>query len=99
MPELRELVRKSSTEVQIDVENAFYFLSHIEIAPVRGPGMRMWRKRLFAAMSRNAASPTDDFRLPGERTLIMGSRIELWCEASSWSAKFRRPPSMSASAV
>jgi KUP system potassium uptake protein len=39
--------------------------------------MAGWRKRLFVAMSRNAASPVDYFRLPGERTVTLGSQIEL----------------------
>jgi KUP system potassium uptake protein len=39
--------------------------------------MRGWRKRLFVAMSRNAASPVDYFRLPGDRTVTLGSQIEL----------------------
>ncbi len=47
------------------------------IAPTDAPGMAGWRKRLFVAMSRNAASPVDYFRLPGERTVTLGSRIEL----------------------
>ena len=40
-------------------------------------GMARWRKRLFVTMSRNAASPVDYFHLPGERTVTLGSRIEL----------------------
>jgi KUP system potassium uptake protein len=37
----------------------------------------MWRKKLFIAMARNAASPIDHFRLPSERTVMMGSQIAL----------------------
>jgi KUP system potassium uptake protein len=39
--------------------------------------MRGWRKRLFVAMARNAASPVDYFRLPRDRTVSLGSTIEL----------------------
>ena len=39
--------------------------------------MRGWRKRLYVAMSRNAASPVDYFHLPGDRTVSIGSQIEL----------------------
>ena len=41
------------------------------------PGMSRWRKRLFIATSRITADAAEYFRLPRERTLIMGSRIEL----------------------
>jgi KUP system potassium uptake protein len=36
-----------------------------------------WRKRLFIALSHNAASPADYFRLPVDRTVVMGSRVDL----------------------
>ena len=37
----------------------------------------MWRKRLFAAVARNAASPVTYFGLPPERTVQIGSEIPL----------------------
>ena len=39
--------------------------------------MRRWRKRLFVAMARNAASPIEHFGLPGERTVTMGSQVSV----------------------
>jgi KUP system potassium uptake protein len=39
--------------------------------------MAGWRKRLFVAMARNAASPVEYFRLPRDRTITLGSSIEL----------------------
>ena len=41
------------------------------------PGMSFWRRRLFVGLSRNAASPAGAFHLPVERTVVMGSRVEL----------------------
>ena len=61
----------------IDVDNASYFLSRITITPTRGPGMAMWRKRLFTAISKNAASPVGYFSLPEDRIVALGSSIEL----------------------
>jgi KUP system potassium uptake protein len=60
-----------------EVETASYFLSRISIRPRRGGGMAMWRKKLFVAMSRNAASPVGYFRLPEDRVVSMGSAIDL----------------------
>ncbi len=37
--------------------------------------MAWWRKKLFVAMARNAASPTEYFKLPAERVVTLGSRI------------------------
>jgi KUP system potassium uptake protein len=39
--------------------------------------MSRWRKHLFIATSRITADAAEYFRLPRERTVIMGSRIEL----------------------
>jgi KUP system potassium uptake protein len=39
--------------------------------------VRTWRKKLFIAMARNAASPIDAFRLPTDRTVMMGGQITL----------------------
>jgi KUP system potassium uptake protein len=39
--------------------------------------MPEWRKRLFVALSHNAASPAAYFNLPEDRTVVMGSHIDL----------------------
>jgi KUP system potassium uptake protein len=41
------------------------------------PGMSDWRKRLFLATAHLTADAADFFRLPRDRTVIMGSRIEV----------------------
>jgi KUP system potassium uptake protein len=64
-------------EGAVDVDDASYFLSKITIERTRTPGMRQWRKRLFIAISRNAASPVEYFALPGDRTVTMGSSIDV----------------------
>jgi K+ transporter len=38
--------------------------------------MARWRKALFVFMVRNSSSPVEDFALPEERTVIMGSQVE-----------------------
>jgi KUP system potassium uptake protein len=77
VPRLLALAEEEGLECEIDVGGAVYFLSQVEVVPTAAPGMRGWRKRLFVAMARNAASPVDYFQLPGERTVTIGSRIEL----------------------
>jgi KUP system potassium uptake protein len=39
--------------------------------------MATWRKRLFIGLAHNAASPAAYFKLPDDRTVVMGSRLEL----------------------
>ncbi len=59
------------------LDQASYFLSQITIVPADGSGMSKWRKRLFLDLAHNAASPIEYFRLPDDRTVTMGERIEL----------------------
>jgi KUP system potassium uptake protein len=54
-----------------------YFVSRIELVQGNAPGLSRWRKRLFIATSHITADAADSFRLPRDRTVIMGSRIEL----------------------
>jgi KUP system potassium uptake protein len=58
-----------------DIAQATYFLSQISIIPTDAPGLSPWRKKLFVAMARNAASPASYFRLPDNRTVISSGRI------------------------
>jgi KUP system potassium uptake protein len=78
VPETLALARKQGLlEKNLDLEHASYFVSRITIAPTEAPGMRRWRKNLFIAMARNASSPVDHFRLPSDRTVVMGSQVGL----------------------
>ncbi|WP_228430903.1 potassium transporter Kup [Baekduia soli] len=64
-------------EAHFNPYHATYFLSHITIVADRPHGMPRWRKRLFVAMARNAASPADYFNLPPERVVTLGSQIHI----------------------
>jgi KUP system potassium uptake protein len=77
VPSLLELAVEAGIECKVDVDDAVYFLSHVTVTPGAAPGMRGWRKRLYAALSRNAASPVEYFHLPGDRTVSVGSTIDL----------------------
>jgi KUP system potassium uptake protein len=77
IPEVLREARGLSDELDLDPETASYFLSHIIIERGSQPGMITWRKRLFVGLSHNAATPSTYFRLPINRTIVMGSRIEL----------------------
>jgi KUP system potassium uptake protein len=77
VPELIPLIRAAGAESLIDEDKLSYFVSRIELVPGQTPGMSLWRKRLFIATSRITADAAEVFQLPRERTVIMGSRIEL----------------------
>jgi KUP system potassium uptake protein len=41
------------------------------------PGLARWRKPLFLATARRAADAAQYFDLPRDRTILMGSRVEV----------------------
>ena len=77
VPGLLPLIRDAGPESPLPDDNLSYFVSRIELVQGHAPGMSRWRKRLFIATSRITADAAEYFRLPRERTVIMGSRIEL----------------------
>jgi KUP system potassium uptake protein len=77
VPGLLPLIAKAEIESPLDDDKLSYFLSRIELHRGDTPGMSGWRKRLFLATSRVTADAAEYFQLPRERTVIMGSRIEL----------------------
>jgi KUP system potassium uptake protein len=77
VPGLIPLIRDTAAEGPLHDGNLSYFVSRIELIQGNAPGMSRWRKRLFIATSRITADAAEYFRLPRERTVIMGSRIEL----------------------
>jgi KUP system potassium uptake protein len=77
VPALLPLICDPDTGTPIPDDKLSYFVSRIELVPGHTPGMSRWRKRLFIATSRITADAADSFALPRQRTVIMGSRIEL----------------------
>ena len=46
------------------------------VACTKSPGLAPWRKAIFMFMAHNASSPVEDFSLPEERTVLMGSQVD-----------------------
>ncbi|MCW2576705.1 MAG: kup, partial [Modestobacter sp.] len=61
----------------LDEPGPSFFLSRGPIRRTRAPGMARWRKVLFLALARNAADPTAYFALPVDRTVTMGSAVDV----------------------
>ena len=77
VPAVLRLVDPATIGGPIDVGNASYFLSKLDL--VAGPERTMpaWRKRLFIATSYIAADAALYFSLPLERTVVIGERIQV----------------------
>ncbi|WP_433567934.1 potassium transporter Kup [Nocardia sp. CA-151230] len=77
VPAALALLDPAETEGPLDLAQASYFLSTIELRPGPAPTMARWRKRLFIATSHITADAAEYFGLPRDRTVIMGSQIEV----------------------
>jgi KUP system potassium uptake protein len=77
VPEVLRAANERGLECPLEVDEASYFLSKIELDIGDTPGMARWRKHIFLATAHLASDPVDYFALPRHRTLLMGSIIEL----------------------
>jgi KUP system potassium uptake protein len=76
VPRALELAKAKGLE--FDMMETSFFLSRQTLVPTSQlPGMALWREKLFAAMSRNASSATAFFKIPTNRVVELGTRIEL----------------------
>ena len=77
LPRALRTIPPHKTQGLLDLDNATYFLSKIELREGRRGGMALWRKRLFLAASHITTDASDHFGLPRDRVIVMGSQIEL----------------------
>ncbi|MGY2031545.1 potassium transporter Kup [Nocardia gipuzkoensis] len=77
VPHILRQLDPARTEGPISVDDASYFLSKIELKKGDAATMAAWRKRLFIATSFITSDAADYFGLPRERTVIMGSQVEV----------------------
>jgi KUP system potassium uptake protein len=74
---LQQAEEEGRLESGIDLETASYFVSRASLQQTRNPGMVRWRKKLFVGLAHNATNPADYFGLPMDRTVVMGTHLEL----------------------
>jgi KUP system potassium uptake protein len=74
---LRLVKARQSEGRKLKLKDATYFLSTIQLRIGPEKTMATWRKKLFIATSHITADAADHFKLPRDRTVIMGSHIEI----------------------
>ncbi|MEV5505492.1 potassium transporter Kup [Streptomyces orinoci] len=77
VPSTLAMLAPDQAEGQLRLGQASYFLSKIDLRRGKAPTMALWRKRLFIATSYITADAAEYFGLPRDRTVIMGSHIEV----------------------
>jgi KUP system potassium uptake protein len=67
-----------SLGLEFDMMTTSFFLSRETVVPVAAVGeMSLWREKLFAMMARNAGNAADYFKLPTNRVIELGTKVEI----------------------
>ncbi|MHA3701284.1 potassium transporter Kup [Jatrophihabitans sp. YIM 134969] len=77
IPAMLRRASGTAPELDLDVDNAYYFLSRISVQEGDDHSMPRWRKRLFVGLAHNATNPAEYFMLPDDRTVVMGAHVDL----------------------
>ena len=77
-PDLPEALNScAAMGLPFDMMSTSFFISRAMIVSSSHPGMVKWRERLFLALSKNAMNAADFFKIPTNRVIEMGTRIEI----------------------
>jgi len=76
MLKILELIEHNS-DLKFDLMNTSFFLSRDTIVSTEIPGMAMWRERLFCWMYQNAGRQSDFFKIPTNRLVELGAKVEI----------------------
>lgn len=79
VPDINRVLVLASREfdMHFDLMDTSFFIARDTVVPSHMPGMSLWREYLFAWMYQNAAKPSDWFRIPTNRIVELGSKIEI----------------------
>jgi KUP system potassium uptake protein len=64
-------------DMKFDMMDTSFFLSRDTIVQSAIPGMAIWRERLFRWMYKNAGRQSDFFKIPTNRIVELGSKVEI----------------------
>lgn len=67
----------ASEGLDVDLDEATYYVGRHTLIPTKKAGMYLWREHLFAFMSRNAARTTQFYAIPPEQVVELGIQVEI----------------------
>ncbi len=71
------LIASDIPGLHFEMMETTFFSSRESLVAAKHTGMQLWRDKIFALMTRNASPATDFFRIPGNRLVELGSRVEI----------------------
>ena len=73
VPKALGLCRKQG--LKFDIMATSFFLGRRSVVPSATSGMPLWQDKLFIFLMRNAANPTDFYKIPPGRVVEMGAQV------------------------
>jgi KUP system potassium uptake protein len=73
LPKALSLCRKQG--LKFDIMATSFFLGRRSVVPSAQSGMPLWQDKLFIFLMRNAANPTDFYKIPPGRVVEMGTQV------------------------
>ena len=73
LPEALKLCRKQG--LKFDIMSTSFFLGRRSLVPAPHPAMPLWQDKLFIFLTRNAANPTNFFKIPPGRVVEVGAQF------------------------
>ena len=73
IPKALGLCRKQG--LKFDIMATSFFLGRRSVVPSAQSGMPLWQDKLFIFLMRNAANPTDFYKIPPGRVVEMGAQV------------------------
>ena len=73
LPKALGLCRKQG--LKFDIMATSFFLGRRSVVPSAQSGMPLWQDKLFIFLMRNAANPTDFYKIPPGRVVEMGTQV------------------------
>jgi KUP system potassium uptake protein len=75
LPKALQACRKKG--LKFDIMSTSFFLGRRTLVPAQQPGMPLWQDKLFIFLTKNAANPTDFFKIPPGRVVELGAQLTL----------------------
>lgn len=77
-PDITRLLAACRTQgLDLDLDQATFFLSRVNSLATPKPGMALWRERLFIFFSRNSQRASSFFHIPAEQVVEIGVVVEI----------------------
>jgi KUP system potassium uptake protein len=76
LPRALGLARKQGM-VKFDIMSTSFFLGRRSVVPSAQSGMPLWQDRLYIFLLKNAANPTEFFRIPPGRVVELGAQVSV----------------------